>query len=174
MGCKCYWPAPARSHQHAAWAQAASPTGSSSSHERDVAVNYLGVVRVGKAFLPLLRRSAGEAAGAASLQPPRVLIVSSMSGKVPVPFLSSYASSKHARVLRGVASHGDLERVGHSRLHGATVLPPYAARRGGVDCDWLVELVATTGEGAVWRGLRRSVFQVADEMLLDWAWDSGG
>ena len=52
-------------------------------YESDIAVNFLGVVRVSKSFLPLLRRSAAAAAGSPFAAPPRLLIVSSMSGKLP-------------------------------------------------------------------------------------------
>ena len=69
--------------------------------ERDSAVNYLGVVRVCKAFLPLLRKAAmkmadDEDGGNAALATPRLLVVSSMSGKLPVPLLAPYSASIHA------------------------------------------------------------------------------
>ena len=74
-----------------------------SDFERDASVNYLGVVRVCKAFLPLLKQTAAAAAGEATRPPPpRVVIVSSMSGKLPVPILSAYACSKHAVAPIGV------------------------------------------------------------------------
>ena len=60
-------------------------------YERDMAVNFFGCVRVCQAFLPLLRLSS-RAASAESGAPPRIVIVSSMSGKLPVPMLSTYAS----------------------------------------------------------------------------------
>ena len=143
-------------------------------YERDVAVNYLGVVRVSKAFLPLLRRSAGEAAGAASLQPPRVLIVSSMSGKVPVPFLSSYASSKHAAACFAASLRMEISNVWG--IHVCTALPSFHRTplvEGGVGLvTGLWSSLPPQTKALYGEDCARSVFQVADEMLLDWAWDS--
>lgn len=60
-------------------------------------VNYLGVVRVAKAFIPLLKRSALQARGRLSrTAAPRLMIVSSMAGKVTFPMMSAYCASKHA------------------------------------------------------------------------------
>mmetsp|Transcript_578 Transcript_578/g.816 ORF Transcript_578/g.816 Transcript_578/m.816 type:complete len:880 (+) Transcript_578:1390-4029(+) len=54
----------------------------------DMEVNYVGVHRVCRAFLPLLRKSPGS----------RILIVASMAGKCPGFAMSAYAASKHAVV----------------------------------------------------------------------------
>ena len=56
-----------------------------SCYERSLAVNFLGAVRVTKAFLPLVRRARG-----------RVLSVSSFLGFTSGWSLSAYAASKHA------------------------------------------------------------------------------
>ena len=66
-------------------------------------VNFLGVVRVCRAFLPALRRSAGAAPAPACA--PRVVIVSSMSGKIPCPLLAPYTTSKHAVAAYAGISH---------------------------------------------------------------------
>ena len=50
-------------------------------------VNLFGVIAVTRAFLPLLRRAAGAA---------RIVNMSSISGRVPAPFIGPYAASKHA------------------------------------------------------------------------------
>ncbi|XP_055936463.1 dehydrogenase/reductase SDR family member 9-like [Argiope bruennichi] len=50
-------------------------------------VNLMGVVRVTKAFLPLLKKSKG-----------RIVNVTSLGGKIPFPFLAAYSSSKYAAV----------------------------------------------------------------------------
>ncbi|RWS18444.1 hypothetical protein B4U80_12499, partial [Leptotrombidium deliense] len=49
-------------------------------------INTLGCVRVTKAFLPILR----------TVQQSRVIVVSSIAGKVDVPYLSAYSMSKFA------------------------------------------------------------------------------
>ncbi|KXS16345.1 NAD(P)-binding protein [Gonapodya prolifera JEL478] len=61
---------------------------------RDVEVNYLGVVRVSKAFLPLLRKFAASPR-AASFKP-RIVTISSAAGTQKSSPLGSYMSSKHA------------------------------------------------------------------------------
>ncbi len=48
-------------------------------------VNFFGVIRMTKTFLPLLRESSG-----------RIINMSSMSGRICFPFMSPYSSSKYA------------------------------------------------------------------------------
>jgi NAD(P)-dependent dehydrogenase (short-subunit alcohol dehydrogenase family) len=48
-------------------------------------INFLANVAIFQAVLPALRQSRG-----------RLLLVSSMSGKVPMPFIAAYTASKHA------------------------------------------------------------------------------
>ncbi|GBN92043.1 Estradiol 17-beta-dehydrogenase 2, partial [Araneus ventricosus] len=50
-------------------------------------VNFLGSVRVTKAFLPLLRQTKG-----------RIVNVTSSSGEIPLPFFTPYTASKYAAV----------------------------------------------------------------------------
>ncbi|CAL1274992.1 unnamed protein product [Larinioides sclopetarius] len=50
-------------------------------------VNFLGMVRVTKTFLPLLKQAKG-----------RIVNITSLGGEVPFPYLSCYASSKYAAV----------------------------------------------------------------------------
>ena len=135
--------------------------------ERDSAVNYLGTVRVVKAFLPLLKRAA---TGAPAAPPPRVVIVSSMSGKVAVPLLSSYSASKHA-----VAAFASSLRMELSHLWGievCTALPTFH----------LTPLLSTSTITKVWtatppalraeygEAMYASWTRVGNEMMRDWAW----
>lgn len=73
------------------------------AHQLDV--NVVGVHRVTQAFLPALIAARG-----------RVVMVSSISGRVGVPFLSAYAASKHA--LEGYTD--SLRR--EMRPHGVAVV----------------------------------------------------
>ncbi len=54
-------------------------------------VNVIGLVRVTQAFLPLLGARKNHA-----VQPGKVFQISSVSGKMGMPFLSPYVGSKHA------------------------------------------------------------------------------
>lgn len=54
-------------------------------YSRAITINYLANVAIFQAVIPALRQSRG-----------RLLMVSSMSGKVPLPFIAAYAASKHA------------------------------------------------------------------------------
>lgn len=54
-------------------------------------VNVLGLIKVTKAFLPLLGASDNH-----TNDPGRVVQISSVAGKVGMPFMSPYAGSKHA------------------------------------------------------------------------------
>ena len=54
-------------------------------------VNVLGLVKVTQAFLPLL--GARDSHG---VQPGKILQISSIAGKIGMPFLAPYAGSKHA------------------------------------------------------------------------------
>lgn len=142
-------------------------------YERDMAVNFFGCVRVCQAFLPLLRLSS-RAASAESCAPPRIVIVSSMSGKLPVPMLSTYASSKHA--VAAFASCLRLELTDTWGVHVCTALPSFhrtPLTEGGVQTirrlwDSLPRSTrATHGDASA-----TSAFRVADQMMTDWAWDS--
>jgi NAD(P)-dependent dehydrogenase (short-subunit alcohol dehydrogenase family) len=57
---------------------------------RQMAVNVVGVMSVSKAFFPLLVRA--RVAGLS----PRIVNISSVSGRIASPFLGPYAASKHA------------------------------------------------------------------------------
>eukprot|EP00322_Chrysochromulina_rotalis_P019369 CAMPEP_0115844820 /NCGR_PEP_ID=MMETSP0287-20121206/9024_1 /TAXON_ID=412157 /ORGANISM="Chrysochromulina rotalis, Strain UIO044" /LENGTH=375 /DNA_ID=CAMNT_0003298555 /DNA_START=29 /DNA_END=1156 /DNA_ORIENTATION=- len=142
-------------------------------YERDLAVNYLGVIRVTKAFLPLLRRSASDGAAAGSAQSPRVLIVSSMSGKVPVPFLSSYSSSKHAVACFAASLRMEISALW--KIHVCTALPSFhrtPLTEGGVgSITKLWGAVPQETRALYGEACARSAFQVADEMMSDWAWE---
>ncbi|WP_436515443.1 SDR family NAD(P)-dependent oxidoreductase [Ekhidna sp. To15] len=54
-------------------------------------VNVIGLIKVTKAFLPLLGARANHPS-----EPGRIVQISSVAGKVGMPFMSPYAGSKHA------------------------------------------------------------------------------
>jgi NAD(P)-dependent dehydrogenase (short-subunit alcohol dehydrogenase family) len=76
---------------------------------RQLEVNLVGHVAMTQAFLPLLRRSHG-----------RVVNVSSLAGRLPVPVMGSYTAAKHA--LEGLSGSLRLELAG-SGIHVAVVEP---------------------------------------------------
>jgi len=140
-------------------------------YERDLAVNYLGVVRVCKAFLPLLKRSAAAAGRGEGA--PRILIVSSMSGKLPVPLLSSYSASKHAAASFAACLRMELEHLWG--IHVSTALPSFhrtpltEGGLGTITRKWQAlpaETKAVYGEGC-----KASSFEIAHQMMTDWAWE---
>jgi len=61
------------------------------SVEYNFNVNVLGIFRVTKTFLPLLGTQKDH-----PVLPGRILNISSISGKIPAPFLSSYTGTKYA------------------------------------------------------------------------------
>jgi NAD(P)-dependent dehydrogenase (short-subunit alcohol dehydrogenase family) len=71
--------------------------------------NVLGVWQTVHAFGPLLRAARG-----------RAVVVSSVAGKVPVPYLSTYSATKAALITWSRAARPDLEREGVS----LTVIDP--------------------------------------------------
>ena len=73
------------------------------AHQLDV--NVVGVHRVTHAFLPALIAARG-----------RIVMISSVSGRIGVPFLSAYAASKH-----GLEGYADALRR-EMRPHGVTVV----------------------------------------------------
>jgi NAD(P)-dependent dehydrogenase (short-subunit alcohol dehydrogenase family) len=72
-------------------------------------VNLVGHVAMTQAFLPLLRRSRG-----------RVVNISSLAGRLPVPVMGSYTAAKHA--LEGLSGSLRLELAG-TGVHVAVVEP---------------------------------------------------
>jgi NAD(P)-dependent dehydrogenase (short-subunit alcohol dehydrogenase family) len=85
---------------------------------RQFDVNFFGVVEVTRQALPLLRR--GVAAHGAGV--PRLMIVSSIGGRIAQPILSPYTSSKWAATSLGDSLRLELRRQGI----GVTVLEPGA------------------------------------------------
>ncbi len=69
--------------------------------QRQMEINVTGVVRVGQAFLPLLRRGRG-----------RMVNISSMAGRVAGPMLGAYHASKWA--LEGLSDAWRRELIPHS------------------------------------------------------------
>jgi short-subunit dehydrogenase len=67
-------------------------------------VNTIGVVRVTKTFLPLLRESQGRivivasAAGNLNIAQPESVAKFSLTGRIAIPFLAAYAMSKAAAI----------------------------------------------------------------------------
>lgn len=111
-------------------------------------VNVLGAVRVTKAFLPDLRISNG-----------RIVMMSSISGRISIPYMSAYSASKHA--LEAVSD--SLRR--ELRPHGVdvVVVEPGAVRtpiwEKGRDAD-----------REVWRG---TVYEDAMDRFLEYAMRRG-
>lgn len=69
-------------------------------------INVLGLLAVTRAFLPLLGAREGH-----SGKPGRIVNISSVSGKVAYPFLSSYIGSKHA--VEGISHSLRRELMGY-------------------------------------------------------------
>ena len=76
---------------------------------RQLEVNLIGHVAMTQAFLPLLRRSRG-----------RIVNISSLAGRLPVPVMGSYTAAKHA--LEGLSGSLRLELAG-SGIQVAVVEP---------------------------------------------------
>jgi NAD(P)-dependent dehydrogenase (short-subunit alcohol dehydrogenase family) len=75
-------------------------------HQRVLDVNVLGVIRMSKAVLPVMRAQGGG----------RIINVSSLLGLVPQPFMAAYVASKHA-------VEGFSESLDHEvREHGVRVV----------------------------------------------------
>ena len=150
-----------------------------SSFEQDIAVNYLGAVRVSKAFIPALRQSArflqrSAAAGSPrSRAAPRVVIVSSMSGKLPMPLLSPYSSSKHAAAAFGASLRMELRMWG---IDVCTCLPSFHKTplldhvHPKLDAVWSqvpAEVQSEYGAAGF-----ASVKRCGDQLFTSWAWDA--
>jgi NAD(P)-dependent dehydrogenase (short-subunit alcohol dehydrogenase family) len=91
---------------------------SSSQWHRQFAVNFFGVANVTRAALPLLRR--GVVAHGFGV--PRVMIVSSITGRVTQPMFGAYTSSKSAVTAMGLSLRMELNSHGI----GVTILEPGA------------------------------------------------
>lgn len=80
-------------------------------YERTVRITLLGVLNTAHAALPELERSGGV-----------LVVVSSIAGRVPTPWLSAYAAAKHG--VRGFVRSLDAElRALHSPVRVALVAP---------------------------------------------------
>ncbi|KAI9340266.1 hypothetical protein BDR26DRAFT_934525 [Obelidium mucronatum] len=97
------------------------------SHKSVMEVNYFGVLRMMRAFIPSLRQfalSQKHHQTTSRMIFPRIITISSIAGRIPVPLLSAYSASKHAvRVLTEVA-RVELSQFGIK----ATVIEPSFAR----------------------------------------------
>jgi NAD(P)-dependent dehydrogenase (short-subunit alcohol dehydrogenase family) len=78
-----------------------SAPGSVADYESHIAVNTLGVIRVTRAFLPLIRRSKG-----------RVVNLSSILGRTSLPGLTAYSVSKAATAKFTEGLQSELARFG--------------------------------------------------------------
>lgn len=65
-------------------------------YRRQFEVNVFGLIKVTQAFLPLLGAKAN-----CEIEPGKIIQISSIAGEFGMPFMSAYASSKHA--LEGVS-----------------------------------------------------------------------
>ena len=142
-----------------------------SEYERDSAVNYIGCVRVVKAFMALLRRSSAASGSDAA---PRVVVVSSMSGKLPVPMLSSYAATKHA--VSAFAASLRME-LGHTwGIHVCTVHPSFhttpLTQSGVPVLSRLWDALPPHTKALYGDACAASCLHIADDLMEDWAWDA--
>ncbi|MBC7998351.1 MAG: SDR family NAD(P)-dependent oxidoreductase [Leptolyngbya sp.] len=85
---------------------------------RQFEINFFGMTEMTRVFLPLLRK--GVAAQGSGV--PRIMLVSSIGGRVPQPMLSAYTCSKFATTALGDSLRLELKRQGI----GVTVLEPGA------------------------------------------------
>lgn len=88
--------------------------------EKVMNINFLGTVRVTKAFLPLIRQGRG-----------RIINMSSLSGKVITPCFAAYSASKHA-----IEGYSDALRI-EMKKWGVivSVVEPAGFRTGAFDDD---------------------------------------
>ena len=88
---------------------------------RQFEVNVFGVVNVTQAFLPLLRRGPG-----------RIVMMSSVSGRIAFPWLGAYAASKHALEALSDALRMELaaERIGVTLIEPGAVNTPIWTKSG--------------------------------------------
>jgi NAD(P)-dependent dehydrogenase (short-subunit alcohol dehydrogenase family) len=85
---------------------------------RQFEVNFFGMTEMTRVFLPLLRKGV-ESQGVGI---PRIMLVSSIGGRVPQPMISAYTCSKFATTALGDSLRLELKRQGI----GITVLEPGA------------------------------------------------
>ena len=150
--------------------------------ERDCAVNYLGVVRVSKAFVPQLRRSAQLVAQraaqrwkrpTASAAAPRMLVVASMAGKLPMPLAASYCATKHAAVAFAASLRMELAVWG---IDVCTVLPSFHRTpllEGSLPSLRRVWAAATPEVRAQYgEPCFHSTLTCINQLMTDWAWDA--
>jgi NAD(P)-dependent dehydrogenase (short-subunit alcohol dehydrogenase family) len=97
--------------------------GDLASFERDLRTNYLGTLRVTRAFAPALRRNA----------PAAVVNILTLIALAPVGPMAGYSASKAAAHSITQALRAEL------RDHGVTVLGAYP---GGIDTDMLADIEA--------------------------------
>jgi NAD(P)-dependent dehydrogenase (short-subunit alcohol dehydrogenase family) len=107
-----------------------------STLRQQLEVNLIGHVAMTQAFLPLLRRSHG-----------RVVNISSLAGKLPVPVMGSYTAAKHA--LEGLSGSLRLE-LAESGIHVAVVEPGniHTTMSDKLHRDVTAAMSAMPGDGA--------------------------
>lgn len=91
--------------------------GGAANVERTLALNFLAVVRLTEALLPLLRTSA----------PSAIVNVSSVAGRIALARQGAYAASKHALIGWSDALRAEERRHG---VHVGVVLPGFIATEG--------------------------------------------
>ncbi|WP_054815356.1 SDR family NAD(P)-dependent oxidoreductase [Nocardia arizonensis] len=109
-------------------------TGDLALFERDLVTNYLGALRVSRAFLPALRTAAAGAGGAA------VVNVLTLVALAPVEQMAGYCASKAAAHSMTQALRAAL------RIDGIEVIGAYP---GGIDTDMLAGVDADKADPAV-------------------------
>lgn len=85
---------------------------------RQFEVNFFGMTEMSRVFLPLLRQGVASLGGGV----PRIMLVSSIGGRVPQPMISAYTCSKFATTALGDSLRLELKGQGI----GVTVLEPGA------------------------------------------------
>eukprot|EP00965_Chrysotila_dentata_P192789 6175376-Pleurochrysis_carterae.AAC.3 len=147
-----------------------------SDFERDFSVNFFGTIRTCKAFLPFLKQTATAALnneGTVAIPPPRLVVVSSMSGKLPVPLLASYSASKHAVAAYASCLRMELAVFG---ISVTTVFPSFHLTPLLTACSPEVERVwgnlSDEKRAEYGTACMVSVKKAAAQFMTDWAWDA--
>ncbi|XP_064634735.1 retinol dehydrogenase 7-like [Lineus longissimus] len=104
---------------------------SQASYEKVLNINFFGVVRMSRKFIPLIRKSKG-----------RIVNVSSILGKVPLELFSAYVASKHA-----IEGFSDVLRIEMRKFDiGVSVVQP-----GGFKTNTFMSSMINTQKEQVWQ-----------------------
>ncbi|KAI8844543.1 hypothetical protein BJ741DRAFT_588713 [Chytriomyces cf. hyalinus JEL632] len=90
-------------------------------HKAIMEVNYFGVLRMLRAFTPLLRRYTTVQSHTIK---PRLISIASISARIPFPMFAAYSASKHACSALTLAARSELSPFGID----VTTIEPFFAR----------------------------------------------